>query len=243
MARFRIFSDLHSEFHRDGGDSFVAALPEVACDAVILAGDIGDSATTFPFLEKLCARFRDVPVLYVPGNHEHYHSSIPELRAALTEAAAKEAFRNLVYLDNTVVEVAGVRVAGTTLWFPDDPLNVVYKRRLSDFRLIQDLQATVYEENRQAQVFIASAKADVVVTHHLPCEAAVAPQWRGSELNRFFVGGDDALVAASRAKVWVFGHTHNPMDFEHMGVRLVANPFGYPFESKSKYRNDLLVTV
>jgi predicted phosphodiesterase len=243
MARFRIFSDLHSEFHRDRGNSFVATLPEVACDAVILAGDIGDSRTTLPFLEKLCARFRDVPVLYVSGNHEHYHSSIPEVRATLTEAATKEPFRNLVYLDNTVVEVAGVRVAGTTLWFPDDPLNVVYQHRVSDFRLIRDLRHTVYEENRRAQAFIASVKADVVVTHHLPCDAAVAPQWCGSALNRFFVGGDDALVAASRTKMWIFGHTHNPMDFEHMGVRFVANPFGYPFESKSEYRDDLLVTV
>lgn len=243
MARFRILSDLHSEFHRDGGDSIVAALPEVACDAVILAGDIGNSLTALSFLEMLCERFRNVPVLYVPGNHEHYYSSIPDFRDSLKKAAAKDSLRNLVYLDNTVVDVAGVRVAGTTLWFPDDPLNAVLKHRLSDFRLIRSLQATVYEENRQAQAFIASAKADVVVTHHLPCENAVSPQWRGSELNRFFVGGDDALVAASGAKVWVFGHTHTPMDFEHLGVRFVANPFGYPFESKSMYRDDLLVTV
>jgi hypothetical protein len=29
----------------------------------------------------------------------------------------------------------------------------------------------------------------------------------------------------------------------HLGVRMVANPFGYPSEPKSRFRDDLVVTV
>jgi predicted phosphodiesterase len=243
MARFRVFSDIHSEFHRDWGRSFVDSLPVVPCDAIILAGDMGDSRTVLPFLKTMCAKFRDVPILFVAGNHDHYGSDIVSLRELLTEAVKGESFRNLVHLDNTVIEVSNVRVAGTTLWFPFDPMNVTYRNMMHDFRVVRDLDTTAYEENRQARRFLETARADLIVTHHLPCPAVTAPRWRNSEINRFFVGGDDDLVSATGAKAWVFGHTHDATDLTHLGVRLIANPFGYPSESKSQFRDDFVVTV
>lgn len=243
MARFRVFSDIHSEFHRDWGRSFAESLPDVPCDAVILAGDTGDSRTFLPFLKAVCARFRDVPVLFVAGNHEHYGSDIASLRQLMSDAVKGDSFRNLVHLDNTLIEVADAKVAGATLWFPFDPMNVAYRHMMHDFRAVRDLDTTVYEENRRARRFLETAGADLVITHHLPCHAVTAPRWRGSDLNRFFVGGDDDLVAATGAKVWVFGHTHDATDTTHLGVRMVANPFGYPSEPKSRFRDDLIVTV
>lgn len=243
MARFRVLSDVHSEFHRDWGRSFVETLPDVPCDAVVLAGDTGDSRTFLPFLKSVCAKFRDLPVLFVAGNHEHYGSDIASLRQLMTDAVRGESLRNLVHLDNTVVEVADARVAGTTLWFPFDPMNVAYRNMMHDFRAVRDLDTTVYEENRRARRFLESAGADLVVTHHLPCPAVTAPRWRSSDLNRFFVGGDDELVAATGARAWVFGHTHDATDLTHLGVRMVANPFGYPSEPKSRFRDDLVVAV
>lgn len=241
MARFRLLSDIHSEFHRDGGAQILLLLPDVECDAIVLAGDVGDSWSFAPFLRAASARFAGLPILFVTGNHEHYGSDMPSVRRAA--AAAVDACPNLVHLDNTVAEVAGVRVAGTTLWFPDGPENESVAGFMADFRTIRSLRATVYEENRRAREFIATAGADVVVTHHLPCAAAVSPQWKASRLNRFFVGGDDALVTASGARAWLFGHTHDRMDLDHLGVRLVSNPFGYPRESKAGFRDDLVVTV
>jgi DNA repair exonuclease SbcCD nuclease subunit len=241
VARFRLLSDIHSEFHRDGGAQFLLLLPDVECDAVVLAGDVGDSWSFPTFLRAASARFAGLPVLFVTGNHEHYGSDMASVRRAAAHAV--DACSNLVHLDNTVVEVAGVRVAGTTLWFPDDPENDSFAGRMADFRTIRNLRAEVYEENRRAREFISTAGAEVVVTHHLPCAATVSPQWKGSILNRFFVGGDDDLVAASGARAWLFGHTHDRMDIDHRGVRLVSNPFGYPRESKAGFREDLVVTV
>jgi predicted phosphodiesterase len=241
MPRFRIFSDVHSEFHRDGGRAFVDSLPDVPCDAVLLAGDVGDSRTFLPLLRAVCDRFADTPVLYVAGNHEHYGSDLDSVRAGLTHAA--RSIRNLVHLDNTVADVVGVRVAGATLWFPDHPMNPVYRHMMYDFRAVRNLDPAVYAENRRARQFIDSARADVVLTHHIPCYAAVAPRRRGSELNRFFVGGDEAMVAASGAKAWVFGHTHDHTDVIVDGVRMIANPFGYPSEFGAGFIDDLVLEV
>lgn len=239
MSRFRLFSDIHSEFHRDGGASFVQYLPDVPCDAVVLAGDVGNSRTLLPFLGMVCRRFADVPVLYVTGNHEHYGSGFEAVRGLIATAQ----FPNLVHLDNTVVEVAGVRVVGATLWFPDDPTGIPYRHMMNDYRSIRNLDPIAYLENHQTRKTISEAGADLVVTHHLPCPAVVAGRWAGSDLNRFFVGGDDELVAASGARVWMFGHTHDATDVTHLGVRMVANPFGYPNEPKARFRDDLVVDV
>lgn len=243
MARFRVISDIHAEFHRDGGRAFVETLPDVPCDAVVLAGDTGDSRTFLPFLRLVCNRFCDVPVLFVAGNHEHYGSDIATIRQMMVDAVEDKSIRNLVHLDNTVVEVAGARVAGTTLWFPHDPSDAGYRLLMHDFRVVRDLATTVHGENMRARRFLETARADLVVTHHLPCPAATAPRWRGSPINRFFVGGDDDLVAATGTKVWVFGHTHDATDLTHLGVRMVANPFGYPSEPKSRFRDNLVVAV
>lgn len=241
MAKLRIISDIHTEFHRDSGRAFVETLPDVPCDALVVAGDVGNSTTVLPFLRVLCERFRDLPVVYVPGNHEHYGTSIDQLRADL--ASVRSSIPNLIHLDNTLVEIADVKIAGGTLWFPDEPFNKIYQHSMPDFRSIKGLDPQVYAENRATRLFLERCGADVIVTHHLPCFAVVAPMWRGSNLNRFFVGADDATVAAAKPKAWLFGHTHEPTDMTHLGVRMIANPFGYPFESKGRFHDDLVVEV
>jgi hypothetical protein len=155
MARLRIISDVHSEFHADAGRSFVTSLPDVPCDAVVVAGDVGDSRTALPFMRVLCDRFAGTPVLYVTGNNEHYGSSVGAVRTAV--ARASRTIRNLVHLDNTVVDVAGVRVAGATLWFPYDPMNDLYRRNMADYRAVRDLDITAYAENDRTRRFIGAA--------------------------------------------------------------------------------------
>lgn len=241
MARFRVISDIHSECHRDRGAYFAQSLPEVPCDAVLVAGDVGDSETFPDFLRALCTRFDRTPVVYVPGNHEHYDSSIPEVREKLTFMA--KVIPNLCYLDNTVVEIAGVRIFGATLWFPDDPLNNTYRRMMPDFRCIRDFDAHVYAENQRTRAALVAAQPQVVLTHHLPCYEVVAPQWKTSPINRFFVGGDSALVAASGARAWVFGHTHTHIDYVLDEVRMVANPHGYPHEPNVQFKDRLVIEV
>ncbi|MCB1238924.1 MAG: metallophosphoesterase family protein, partial [Tetrasphaera sp.] len=64
--KLHIVSDLHL-------GRGTCALPDVGADVLILAGDIHRPAEAIAW-----ARAASLPVLYVPGNHEHYGLSLAE---------------------------------------------------------------------------------------------------------------------------------------------------------------------
>ena len=75
---------------------------------------------------------------------------------------------------------------------------------------------------------------DVVVTHHMPHPRSVALRFAHSALNRYFLHDLSHLVDRGRMKLWVHGHTHDPMDYEvNADTRVVCNPLGYPGERRA----------
>jgi predicted phosphodiesterase len=223
-------SDLHFEFHRDRGVSFLASV-EPAGDVLVLAGDIMQARhrdDLEAILGDVAARWKHV--VYVAGNHEsygytYYHSM------QNCEMVASE-FPNVHFLNNMAVDIEGVRFFGGTGWFPNpqgNPISVNAKRFMNDFRMIVNLEPTIYGSNQAFRMNVGSP--DVVVTHHLPTAACVAPKYAMSALNAFFVSDFD--VEDIGAKLWLHGHTHEQVDMVIGQTRVVANPLGYPSEAAS----------
>ena len=240
VMRLRVLSDLHLE-HFDEG----RGLPEVASDAVILAGDIHREAEG---LAWAAARFADQPIIYVPGNHEFYGTSMPVLRHTL----AQEAERLGIYLlDNRSLTLNGVRFHGTTLWTdfalyadePDnDPALTEQKARwlMPDFSIIEQPAGEIFsplESQRlhakslawlEAELAIPFDGPRVVVSHHAPLAECIPPRYRGDALSPAFASHLPALMV--RADLWIHGHVHEPVDMAFAGTRVIANPGGYPGE-------------
>src|SRR5262245_46386296 len=107
--KLHVLSDLHLS---------MAGMDVAATDAdvVVLAGDIARP-------DKACAWARQIakPVLYVAGNHEHYHG---DLRGTLTELRRLSAGSSMQVLECDAWVFGGVRFLGATLW--------------SDFRVLDD---------------------------------------------------------------------------------------------------------
>lgn len=236
----QLFSDVHLEFFRDGGKAFIKGLDPTGVDVLVVAGDLGNCENVISSLEGLCGKYPQV--VYVLGNHELYGSTPQRVLEKIRALEGKTP--NLTFLDNASTVIGGVKFAGTTLWFPDDPLNFMYEKQLSDFSYIRNFKPWVYEQNRLAHEFLAAeaADADMVITHHIPSNLCVAPQYQGSPLNRFFVSPiADKLPALP--KRWVFGHTHTPGEWEMGGCTFTTNPLGYPHESKKGYQEKLVFEV
>jgi predicted phosphodiesterase len=242
--RLQPMSDLHLEFHRDGGQAFLAAL-EPRAEVLVLAGDIVPLRSVGParaLLAGFAAKFPDV--VYVPGNHEYYGTSPARAEAVLEEAAAGIA--NLHVLNPGVVELHGTRFVGAPLWFPPTPDEELYRRFVSDFASIDDFVPWVHETHAAHLAFLeAEVRAgDVVVTHHLPHGRSVSPMFAGSPSNRFFVAAGAAPLVTNRlARVWIHGHTHTPCDYVEAGTRVVCNPLGYPGERKPAFAQGLVVEL
>jgi len=107
-VKIRVLSDLHLESEEP------ELIPHASADLVVLAGDIHNHAVG---LRWAAETFDDeVPVIYVPGNHEYYDGEFGALEAAMHDAAGS--VDNVHFLNNAaLVDPAGEwRVLGTTLW-------------------------------------------------------------------------------------------------------------------------------
>lgn len=238
--QIRIMSDLHLEFHRDGGFEFIDRL-QVDSDVLVLAGDICEGTRTTEVLSRFCAKFPQI--VYVNGNHELYGISREIFAECIAEASA--ANPNLHHLDNRVVEIGGRRFVGSTLWFVGDELSKAYEGSISDFSKIQDARYWVYSYGAQCKNWLMDTvqPTDIVVTHHLPSEACVNKWYKNSPMNRFFVNEMGDWITESGPELWIHGHTHSRVDTVLGNTRIVCNPAGYEFEGALGFDENFAVNL
>lgn len=115
--RLLVLSDLHLD-HAPFDPVQDGVRIDRDADVVVLAGDIDEGAAGIVWARK---SFPDLPIIYVPGNHEMYGQNFTRARQLLREAA-RRADVKLLDRGSTVIE--GVRFLGSTLW--------------TDFRLLGD---------------------------------------------------------------------------------------------------------
>jgi predicted phosphodiesterase len=224
-----ILSDPHLEFHQDGGREFLRTLDPWCADTLVVAGDLCSVWMLPGVVRVLCERFAHV--VYVAGNHEYYGSDPEEVECVLADLGSH--LPGFHWLHETRVVIDGVRIGGTTLWFPDGPQNEQFSHLLSDFSQIRGFREWVYPANGRAVRFLQerASTLDVVVTHHLPARGSVNPGYAGSPLNLFFLCDVGSLMAEAQPQLWIHGHTHGSCDYLLGRTRVVCNPFGYSREN------------
>jgi len=242
--RALVASDLHFEFHRDGGRALLASLADA--DVCVCAGDLSSSRGLWDALVLLLGKYEHV--VFVLGNHEFYNSTISAVREKVEALRARlprmgPEMGQLHLLDNSACEIEGRRFVGTTLWFRDAPGNAGAARYLTDFHVIGNASQRIYEENERALAFLEQTVTsdDIVVTHHLPAEMSVHPRWKGDVLNAFFLCDVEPLIRERQPKMWVHGHTHDSCDYTIGTTQVVCNPFGYAAHEENAAFNPGLV--
>lgn len=240
--KIRILSDLHIEHN------LPQEVPDCDADLVVLAGDIANGRAGIDW----AAHTFDVPVIYVPGNHEYYESNFDTVDRLMAEASAELA--HVQVLNGNVAEFGvdprkRVRVIGTT-WWTDYTLFGTDRREASmeacakvmfDHKLIQlagedgrwrqFLPQDALERHEAASAWLAAQLAQpfdgktVVVTHHGPDLGSLDPRYSHDLVSGGFLSRRPDLVA--QADLWIHGHTHTSFDYFIDNSRVVCNPRGY----------------
>lgn len=233
--RLNVLSDLHLS----QGD---LERPHTDADVVVLAGDVARPQRAFQW-----ACGFTVPVIYVPGNHEFYGSSLAATVDTLRRLAAGTGIH---VLDRGELVLGRVRFLGTTLWtdFMLDGDGAPRERAMADAgnflrdfsRIESDEEAgrpfTPLESTRifaRDRDWLARALAEpfagptVVVTHHAPSRRSIAARFAGSPLNAGFISDLESLMGGERVALWIHGHTHDSFDYGVRGTRVLCNPRGY----------------
>jgi predicted phosphohydrolase len=231
--RIQLVSDTHCEFYLDPVQFLDSLTFEPNLDVLVLAGDIvvpcqQGMTQVMDIFSYLSSKAKDI--IFVAGNHSYYHGTKEQAESLLKSVLPS----NFHWLQNTEVVIDNQPFFGGTMWFPEDPMNIFYKRNMCDFEVIRNLSDWVYTENA---LFTAAAERlvtpeSIVVTHHLPSSVCTPSQFKGSQLNRFFVCEQSDLILEKKPKAWLFGHTHLGSDQMLGSTRLLSNPYGYPGERK-----------
>lgn len=240
-------SDIHLEsgVEPDIDNDFVSD-----ADVIVLDGDIHSGTRG---LDWAANRFAGKPIIYVPGNHEYWGSTIEGLKRRMQEKAAG---LGIHLLDDGIVDIQGVRFIGSTLWadfrfFGNPVLSMAQCATMPDFRKIRcnaETRFTPEEMGRLAGASLrfleeslaaADGRRTVVVTHYLPADACVAARYRSDPMTAAFVSAADALTR--RSNLWICGHTHDLLDLpaDEVHGTIFCNPCGYTrFLGKGDYRKD-----
>jgi hypothetical protein len=207
------------------------------------------------FFQRACEQWRHV--VYVVGNHEHYHGdfakTVPHLRECLGYLA------NLHILDKESVLLEDVRFVGGTLWtdMNGEDEHTLYAIRgvMNDFRVVKDSREPVYFrdgdgnfQTRTATFSPESAveyhkemlklveeqcalgwKKIVVVGHHAPSKMSTHPRYKSETLinGAYSSSLDEFILDHPEIRLWTHGHTHEEFDYCIGTTRVVCNPRGY----------------
>lgn len=263
----QILSDLHLEAPK-AYDIFeiVPKAPYLA-----LLGDIGNVAShkdeCFAFLTRQLNQFR--AVLFVPGNHEAYHSNWPctldilrDFEQAVRENASLGEF---VLLDRAVFRLpySNIAILGCSLFSSIPPENhMAVSLGINDFFQTNDWDVDTHNKAHKRDLAWLNAQVaelgqtDVkimIFSHWSPSRdaRAIDPRHAASPITSAFATelSGEVCFQSDKVKVWAFGHTHYNCDFtvpregNAGSLRLLANQRGYYFSQAKGYSGEKTVEL
>lgn len=216
---------------------------------VVLAGDIHVGVKG---IEWAIAQNFGCPVIYVLGNHEYYGHSYPGLIGKAKEAAAGTAVH---VLENSSVEIDGVRFHGATFWtnfelFGDARLTGFHCQQvMNDFKKIRkepsyskiramDLAAIHNHSIAWLRRSLQASKSglNVVISHHAPSLKSVHEMYSGDMTSAAYASNLETFITELQPDYWFHGHTHSSSDYEIGNCRVICNPRGYKGEENIHFR-------
>jgi len=253
--KIAICSDLHLEF------ATISLENTENADVLILSGDIcvakdlmkkdnndildrfGRSEAWHQFFQECSDRFPHV--LYVMGNHEHYHGDYANTLTILRDRLSY--LDNLHILDKETFIVDDITFIGGTLWTDmnnEDPITLLHmKGMMNDFRCVQNSnRVTIFKDEdgkfhkRESRFSPEDAVEDhkkmmeyvrlmiegkfgqkfVVVGHHAPSKLSTHPRYKDEQIMN---GGYSTALEEfimDHPQIKLWTHGHTHEDFDYM---------------------------
>lgn len=232
--KMRLYSDIHLEF----GNFKIPKTSEDKNMVLVLAGDIGVKRRQRQFLEFACKQFHSV--IYVLGNHEFYDNDMNEILGFWQSLS--DSIPNFYVLENSSVEIDGIRFLGSTLWSDLNKSDPMLMMRLDGS--INDCEYIQYKGKPLSALDIVSLHQDaityldtelskpydgktVVITHFSPSQYFISEMFKGSPLSGYFNANCDHLFLKHKIDYWFFGHTHYSWHEMYGNTMCYSNQRGY----------------
>lgn len=219
LNRIAIISDLHLDDWCRGNrkaithtyNQLLENAQQCQPDLIVVAGDLFNGAGC----EIVRSQISHTDVIFVPGNHDHYHLQLPNqpqweiiddnqifVSTLWTNFAGGTGFEWQIYS-----QIADSRYIGATSW------------------------SKIQNYCNLTKQMIWKTNPEIVITHFPPSNQSVAPWFKGNFYNPFFVNDFDSDFDQIDTKLWIFGHVHHRHSYYINDCLCVCNPLGYVREN------------
>jgi Icc-related predicted phosphoesterase len=269
--KIQLVSDLHLEFADINIQNLNGADVLILSGDICLAQDLHDhpqahpaDPTVIPNLGRRQAaaqRYRDFfkrcsfqfpHVIYVMGNHEHYHGKFDLSAKYIQDEFDTMGLTNVYLLDNGVKKIDDVTFIGCTLWTDMNNMDALtlyhIEQMLNDFNTIRIAKenfkkflpkraAIEHIKSKQYIQLMLQELNDndkaVVVGHHAPSFLSIGEQYKHDTLmNGGYASNlSEFILDHPKIKLWTHGHMHQNFDYVIGETRVVCNPRGYHDEN------------
>ncbi len=249
IMKIQVISDLHREFGS-------TELCFDHSDIVVLAGDVNLGTKGIEWIKDAIP---DKPVIYVLGNHEYYKGSYPKTLNKIRESAQGS---NVHVLENSFVDIDGIRFHGATLWTDfsifGNPVEygMLCQSKMNDYKMIK--RDPSYSKMRTVDTFkihqfsrqwlqesLENSKGlkNIVVTHHAPSIQSVPESYKDDPLTSAYASDLEDIVREYQPLYWIHGHIHTPCRYKIDETEVICNPHGYIDEKYNGYDKELIIVV
>lgn len=247
--KLAIFSDIHLDTFSNGRLDLADKIPEA--EICIIAGDIASINEwkgfdqTITFLKAISHKFKKI--LMVLGNHDYWGSDFETTYKKMASIAKTIPNFKLLTLKNSY-KYKGYKFVGDTLWFKepkDDYYFKHYSKYWIDYKRISEAPGAFQaHSDRFESLWNKVDNKTIVISHHMPSQKCIHPDFEGSDSNVFFVNDQEKYILEKAPLIHVFGHTHYPFDFMLGKTRMLCNPGTYPFEGTNPdFLNRILIEI
>ena len=210
-------------------------------------------------MSGLRQKSKNIPVIYILGNHEYYKGSYPKTLNKIKSAAENT---NIRVLEDSFLDIGDIRFHGCTLWtdfalFGNSVEAGMYcQPKTNDYKMIK--RDPSYSKMRTVDTFKihqfskhwlneslenSTKEKNIVVTHHAPSLLSVPDNFKNDLLTSAYASNLDDFITKHQPDFWFHGHIHTPCRYSIGKTKVICNPHGYLDEPYNGYDREMIIEI
>lgn len=223
-------------------------------DVLIIAGDLGHNNEQNIKMLKILKEYYNY-IICVLGNHDYYLMGKTNKKLFKNSFERVENMRELINskdgifcLNGNIIEIEGIKFGGCDGWYNDGFLKVNYPNEKFPVKSTNqmwnnctpDAKFIFGVENfddifkvEKEKIEAIYKECDVMITHINPSAKKdnINIRFQNNPSSTFFCFDGEKYLKNGNMKYWIFGHTHEELEYIEHNVQCICNPLGYFNES------------
>ncbi|KAB7890296.1 metallophosphoesterase family protein [Poseidonibacter ostreae] len=223
-------------------------------DVLIIAGDLGHDNEQNIRILKMIKEYYSY-IICVLGNHDYYlmgKTNKKLFKDSFERVNSMRKFINskdgMYCLNGDIIEIQGIKFGGCDGWYNDGFLKVNYPNEEFPITSTNQMWSNCTPDSKfifgienfddiftieKEKINAVYKECDVMITHINPSSKKehIDIKYQNNPSSTFFCFDGEKYLKDGNMKYWIFGHSHDKIEYTEHNVQCICNPLGYFNES------------